>query len=221
MSIRIVCISDTHMEHEDLTIPDGDILIHSGDFLNFTRNFKRSSEEVLDFVEWFSQHKHSYKILIGGNHDLILEADLSISKLLLKYNIIYLNNSGITIDIKNKKIKIYGSPNTNLTGMAFGKTNAELEKIWSEIPTDVDILITHSAPFHVLDMVNGKHVGDQILLKKVKEIMPKYHIFGHIHEGHGFIGGTSKGRRTVFINASIGDHKDEKKGLPIIFTYKN
>ncbi len=35
--IRVVCISDTHNQHQKLTIPDGDILIHGGDFTNFGR----------------------------------------------------------------------------------------------------------------------------------------------------------------------------------------
>ena len=30
--IRIVCISDTHKKHRQLDVPDGDILIHAGDF---------------------------------------------------------------------------------------------------------------------------------------------------------------------------------------------
>lgn len=32
-SVRIVCISDTHNEHDALRLPPGDVLIHSGDVL--------------------------------------------------------------------------------------------------------------------------------------------------------------------------------------------
>ena len=32
--MRLVCISDTHTFHEDVNLPDGDILIHAGDFTN-------------------------------------------------------------------------------------------------------------------------------------------------------------------------------------------
>eukprot|EP00450_Noctiluca_scintillans_P034536 CAMPEP_0194547862 /NCGR_PEP_ID=MMETSP0253-20130528/92761_1 /TAXON_ID=2966 /ORGANISM="Noctiluca scintillans" /LENGTH=64 /DNA_ID=CAMNT_0039395117 /DNA_START=72 /DNA_END=263 /DNA_ORIENTATION=- len=31
--VRIVCISDTHNEHEGLRLPAGDILLHTGDVL--------------------------------------------------------------------------------------------------------------------------------------------------------------------------------------------
>jgi hypothetical protein len=30
-SIRVVCISDTHTKHEQITVPPGDVLIHAGD----------------------------------------------------------------------------------------------------------------------------------------------------------------------------------------------
>lgn len=52
--------------------------------------------------------------------------------------------------------------------MAFGKNNEDLEKIWSLIPKDIDILITHEPPLNILDEVNNKHVGNPILLKKIK-----------------------------------------------------
>ena len=30
--MRIVCISDTHEFHDELVLPQGDLLIHAGDF---------------------------------------------------------------------------------------------------------------------------------------------------------------------------------------------
>lgn len=50
-------------------------------------------------------------------------------------------------------------------------------------------MITHGPPLNHGDEVNdfGKkcHVGDEELLKRILEIKPKYHFFGHIHEGYG------------------------------------
>lgn len=31
-NIRIVVLSDTHTKHDKIEVPDGDILIHAGDF---------------------------------------------------------------------------------------------------------------------------------------------------------------------------------------------
>jgi hypothetical protein len=33
--IRTLCISDTHGQHSNLSVPDGDVLIHVGDFMTF------------------------------------------------------------------------------------------------------------------------------------------------------------------------------------------
>jgi hypothetical protein len=46
--LRLVCICDTHGFHRKLTLPPGDKLIHSGDFM-----VKGSStEEIDDFNAW-------------------------------------------------------------------------------------------------------------------------------------------------------------------------
>ena len=41
-TVRIVCISDTHELHRELSVPDGDLLIHSGDFTFFNQHLKDS-----------------------------------------------------------------------------------------------------------------------------------------------------------------------------------
>ena len=33
--LRIVCISDTHGKHAKVRLPDGDVLIHAGDFMTY------------------------------------------------------------------------------------------------------------------------------------------------------------------------------------------
>lgn len=51
----------------------------------------------------------------------------------------------------------------------------------------VDVLVTHWPPLGVLDQINKKEQGgSKGLLKFVKAIKPKVHIFGHIHEGYGY-----------------------------------
>ena len=51
---------------------------------------------------------------------------------------------------------------------------------------DVDILVTHSPPYGILDVSNkGNYCGSKALLKEVHRIKPKLHLFGHIHEARG------------------------------------
>ena len=66
--VRFVVISDTHNLHQHLQIPDGDVIIHAGDFTN-----KGSLREVDAFANWFLGLPHRYKILVPGNHDMIMD----------------------------------------------------------------------------------------------------------------------------------------------------
>ena len=62
---------------------------------------------------------------------------------------------------------------------AFGANEDDLEEILKEVPSeDVDILVTHSPPRGFGD--GGK--GSTSIRKKVFEINPILHVFGHIHE---------------------------------------
>ena len=56
---------------------------------------------------------------------------------------------------------------------------------WDLIPEEgVDILITHGPPLGHGDLCcHGNRAGCLQLLHTVQRIQPKYHVFGHIHEG--------------------------------------
>jgi predicted phosphohydrolase len=71
--LRLVLLSDTHQLHRQVEVPDGDILIHAGDFTMFAE----SMEAVVDFNDWLGELPHRYKIVVPGNHEYFLEADPS------------------------------------------------------------------------------------------------------------------------------------------------
>lgn len=56
---------------------------------------------------------------------------------------------------------------------------------WDLIPSDTDVLITHGPPVGHGDFTcSGVRAGCVELLSSVQQrIQPKYHVFGHIHEG--------------------------------------
>lgn len=56
---------------------------------------------------------------------------------------------------------------------------------WNAIPDDTDILVTHTPPVGHGDLCcTGVRAGCVELLSTVqKRVRPKYHVFGHIHEG--------------------------------------
>ena len=53
-----------------ISIPDGDVLIHAGDFCS-----EGESVEARSFGEFFRSLPHRHKVVIAGNHDRCLEAD--------------------------------------------------------------------------------------------------------------------------------------------------
>lgn len=177
--MRIIGISDTHGEHERLSLPPGDVLVHSGDWT------KRGREkEVNDFLAWFESQPFDYKVLICGNHELDPAAKLVMLWAAYQAGIYYLEDSSCFVH----GFKFYGSPWTpafyNWNFMTHSAT--QRKRIWDQIPADTDVLITHGPPFGILDRNDdGQCCGDYTLAEKTFEIKPKVHIFGHIHEARG------------------------------------
>jgi Icc-related predicted phosphoesterase len=195
--IRIVCISDTHSSTDKVNfpiIPDGDILIHSGDFTNVG-----AKDEVIKFNEWLGTLPHEHKIVIAGNHEFSFDPNCKKYKK-LNYdvgddmkkeltNCVYLEDSEIVI----RGLKIYGSPWQHWPcrgNWAFNLTRgADIKEKWDKIPDDIDILITHEPPLGYGDKVQALfgHVirgGCKDLLFTIKNrVKPKLHVYGHIHNG--------------------------------------
>jgi len=116
-------------------------------------------------------------------------------------NCTYLEDDSVTIH----GLKIYGTPwQPEFGGWAFNLARGDpcLQK-WNKIPEDTDILVTHSPPLGFGDLcITGVRAGCVELLQTVqKRVKPKYHIYGHIHEGYGV---RSDGR-VVYVNASTCD----------------
>ncbi|KIY66574.1 metallophosphoesterase domain-containing protein 1 [Cylindrobasidium torrendii FP15055 ss-10] len=161
--IRVVCISDTHNAHESLpTLPAGDILIHAGDLTN--SGTACELESVL------------------GNHDTALATPANRDAILSCYpSLTYLEDSSITLNVRERRIIVYGSPRTPRHGSGVFQYPRH-EANWSHIPLLTDILVTHGPPAHHLD---SRGAGCMSLLQALWRVRPRLHIFGHIHVGHG------------------------------------
>ncbi len=208
--MKIIVISDTHGKHRKLNMPKGDMLIHAGDV-----SMEGKTEEVIDFLNWFGELQYKYKIMIAGNHDYFFE---KINKqeldTIIPQSVIYLNDSGVTIE----GINIWGSPVTLwYENWAFNRhPGKDISKHWELIPKNTNLLITHSPVFGILDKLEmGLQIGCPNLLKKVNEVIPRLHIFGHVHEAYGVI----ESKDTTFINASSLNSKYELQNKPIEFIW--
>lgn len=210
---KVVCISDTHNFHEQIAVPDGDVLIHSGD-----ATVKGTIPEVIAFSEWFAEQRHPYKVLVSGNHDWLYFLDNRLARELTKPNVIYLEDSSIEIE----GLKIYGSPwQPRFFDWAFNLNRGyELAEKWAMIPDDVEILITHGPPYGILDLVPRKgwdeNTGCEELRKRVEQIAAlgrlKLHVFGHIHCGYGI----HEEFGVKFVNASTCDEQYNPTQPPIV-----
>jgi len=205
--MRIICISDTHTYHSQIPkLPEGDILIHAGDFTT-----RRDFRDITSFNEWLGKQNFKHKIVVAGNHDMTFESDPYIARSLLQ-NCIYLQDDKVVID----GYTFYGSPwQPEFMSWAFNLPRGHaLKEKWDRIPDNTDVLITHCPPRYIRDYAyfSKDHVGCEDLLKRVKEIQPKLHIFGHVHEGYGI----SEAYGTKFINAAICDEKNVVKNKPIV-----
>jgi Icc-related predicted phosphoesterase len=191
-TLCIVLLADTHQLHREVEVPDGDILIHAGDFTMFSQ----SMNAITDFNTWLGELPHRHKILTFGNHEFFAEMDPSKRSMLT--NAVVLINEGTEIE----GLRIWGSPVTPLYGGAFGRSSAEdRRQLYAQIPEDTDILVTHGPPFGILDSAphSGLHSGCRELLDAVTRVRPKLHVFGHVHGAHGIL----RNNPTTFVNAAL------------------
>jgi len=191
-------------------------------------------KDIKSFSDFLGRLPHPHKVVIAGNHDLTFDEanyddlwkrfrhsekyDTKATKDLLQ-NCIYLEDAQVEI----LGFKIWGSPwQPEFCDWAFNLPRGEkLEDKWNLIPEDIDILITHGPPLGHGDLcTHGGRVGCVHLLDAVEHrIKPKYHIFGHIHEGYGC---TTNGV-TTFINASTCNYSYNRNALnpAVVFDLPN
>lgn len=216
--MKIVAIADTHMLHNNFTVPDGDILIHAGDMCT-----RGSESEARNAAKWWKSLPHQYKIYVPGNHDVALYNNRALVDLYKD------TNSHVLIDasLEIEGIKFWGSPWTpEFCGWAFmlQRGGEALENNWAAIPDDTDILITHGPAFGYGDINHeNNRVGCEALAYRLTQLPDlKYHIFGHIHQDYGI----RRFNKTTIINASIHEglwrqpNRRHAETPPIVFEYE-
>ena len=205
--MKFLATSDLHgylpeiREEFDLLMICGDIC---PDLFGIEYNQLNWFEEV--FVKWVNylpfKNEWSKIIVIPGNHDKCFEKFISNLKIMewegktnnhLKilihdmYEFEYPVNDGID------SLIIFGTPYCKKFGTwAFMEYDDTLEKKYSQIPDNVDILLSHDSPNinkigAVLDE-NSRYynpfAGNDILPKHIERIKPSIFHSGHMHSGN-------------------------------------
>jgi hypothetical protein len=113
---------------DELAVPDGDMLIHAGDFTFFSQRPAMPH----DFNDWLGELPHRHKVIIPGNHELLLVKPENRGVIT---NATLLVDSGVTIE----GIRIWDSPLTPRQGGAFTCEDPEERRAhWGRIPVETD-----------------------------------------------------------------------------------
>lgn len=214
--MRLIVLSDTHGFHRGMghhgnaPVPDGDVLVHCGDF---SRDFG-SWMDVVRFAAWMKAQPHAHKILCPGNHDYGIHEHPAKAEALFRDNGVHmlgqksLEVGGLVFD---------GGPWMPISGWeprwGFEMEEHEREREWSRIER-VDVLVTHTPPMGVLDQTaKGQNIGCTVLRRRVFDLRPQLHCFGHVHEARG----SYREQGITFLNASSNTRssyvRDEVNGI--------
>eukprot|EP00937_MAST-01D_sp_MAST-1D-sp2_P000940 g940.t1 len=201
---RIVCVSDTHELHEAVDMPTGHVLLVAGDIMALNRHFSRgyARAKLRRFARWLRAQPHATKVVIGGNHDAVLEslgAD-SVQRILAggqsaggegsarsdgekgaesDESIVYLQDRGTVI---GGGLSVWGSP--------YSRGSSKNDAFQSGVQGRLDAIPRRAAR-------GAQGGGEQkqrldVLLTHgplpeavLREVAPRLYLNGHIHEAHG------------------------------------
>lgn len=149
-------------------------------------------------------------MILLGNHDITLDTkfyaqygsyfhtqnpqDVIKSQGLLQNSssIIWLRHESTVIkllspDGPRTTFKVFGSPFSPEKGMwAFGYKSYEAGELWSKIPLDTDIVVTHTPlKYHCDETREREAAGCEALRQALWRVRPRMSICGHVHEGRG------------------------------------
>lgn len=200
--MRIVALSDTHARHRQISVPDGDVLIHCGDV----------DSGLEDFGSWLGDLPHRHILLTWGNHDRGAERNpheaATILRRAAQREVHILVSETVTIDGKT----FYGAPYSNPFGnWAFMPSEGGQFNLYQSIPENADVVFNHGPPLGYGDrIVSGKHVGSLALRDRLWHVRPRLVFCGHIHEAYGRYDidwGPDALRATTLYNVSGLDEK--------------
>lgn len=110
--------------------------------------------------------RQGWKIFVPGNHELSFEIGQS---------------AAIEDAMAHRGITVLQDAVEECDGVLICSIAGNSIIADEDIPTDIDILVTHMPPYGILD----QDLGSPEILNFVLKSRPKYHIFGHVHSTAG------------------------------------
>lgn len=220
--LRLVCLSDTHNQLARVSIPDGDVFIHCGDAVNFWS----SRRDLRRFNRLVGNLPHPHKLFVSGNHCVCLDENRPDLSQEMLSNMLYVQDQLVEIE----GVRFYGSPWRPRRGCfypseAFGFDHRRIgEEKWSRIPSGVDVLLTHSPPFGVLDYSarHGARLGClQLLREELRRVRPRLHLFGHVHDSAGIALFRSEANQHLLPAVAEPQREDEEQNEAFRIVFAN
>lgn len=230
--MKLIAISDLHGNLPEIK-ENADIMIIAGDIspLNIQGNKPKMIKWLkTTFIDWINSLNVEKVHLIAGNHDWVFEncSDSLIVELHMLSNskLVYLCNQETEYyDSEGKKWRIFGTPYCRQFGnWAFMRDDNTLEEIYKAIPKDIDILISHDAPYGCSDICfenvywRGEHIGCVPLRDIILEKSPKMVFHGHLHSSNHEIEMLGK---SEIVNCSLLNENYELGYDPLVIEVKN
>ena len=204
--MKVAAISDLHgmlplypsdywkgIEECELLLICGDILP-----LRIQTNMLESRIWLIEeFKPWAASLPVEQVYFIAGNHDFWFERnDLTAHQIFSSHDKVrYLKNEYVDyLSTQDSKVyRIFGTPYCHQFGnWAFMRDEETLAKKFNQIPGNVDILISHDAPYGTSDIcfegfsASKGHIGCPELRDTIIASKPKYNFHGHLHSSnHG------------------------------------
>ncbi|TPX34843.1 hypothetical protein SmJEL517_g02615 [Synchytrium microbalum] len=185
---------------------------------NAARFHSRKAETLNPLESRFQQHFETLGFKLFDENSQIGERCKAIVLSKREQNVFYLEDEMVTIP--GTGIKVYGCPwmpDFHQFAFMMPRNSPELEAKVNQIPTDVDIIMSHGPPHGIgrLDIAafTQEHVGCELLTQRVMNTNAKVNVFGHIHESFG----TCEVNGKTFINASTCTLKYQADNPPVMF----
>ena len=179
-AVRVLVLSDTHGNHKKFrSLPDADIFLHAGDFTRYGSGAE-------EFAVWFHRLPYRVKLLTLGNH----EGKDAVQKYRpdqwqALFGPLLLLDRGARVKANGRDVVILGLPH---------------ETALPQIPSGVDIVLSHEPPYRILDATyGGGHAGSETIAKLIENTDAPVHAFGHVHARGGE---SARRQHMIHINAA-------------------
>ena len=147
---------------------------------------------IEEFKPWAASLPVEQVYFIAGNHCAFAERnDKTMHEIFSKHDkVTYLKHEYVDyLSLQDSKVyRIFGTPYCHIYGnWPFMRDEETLAKKFSQIPSNVDILMSHDAPYGTSDIcfqgwaADGQHKGCPELRDAVIVSKPKWLVKGHLH----------------------------------------